>query len=258
MRYPGYMWAQVGDPSDVIAERGNSIAQGVAQQGIDWARVGRNTWLDTFGEIGVKRDTKHYDWNNENRLSVGAKLRYFGLNQSVVSVGARYDFANRVRSDTQKRGPTYFANWYSYWHPPVDARWNIHGFRPLGFPGTAWGQLRFPASHFGQEAHDALLEGAIEQGVDLFHLSPRSALNAFVLVDYTFDSKGLDWDNNIQYGPGVKIRLFVDKGTLLEIGGMERWEYRPNSSRTKHDLVLFLNWSATWNLGELLRHGLPR
>ena len=253
-RYPGYMWSQVREPSDVYDEDGNSIVEGAIQQGVDWLRLGSDTWLNTFAEVGLKRDSDDLNWNNENKLSVGVKLRYFGLKRTLVSVGAKYDLVNRTKSNETREGFTYFADWFSYWDLSDLASSGSGGSSlPLGFPGTAWGQLRYPASQFDEETSDTLIEGAIEQGVDWFRFSDNSFFNTFIEVDYTFDSKDLEWNNKIKWAPGAKVRAFVAKNALLEIGAMYRWQYRTKPNHTKSDPVVFLNWSTSWDFGEFAR-----
>jgi hypothetical protein len=252
-RYPGFMWTQVRNPSDVFDEEDNSIAEGAIQQGVDWVRLGSDTWLNTFAEIGLKRDTDELNWNNENKLSVGAKLRYFGINRTLISVGSKYDLVKRTKSNKQEDGFTYFVNLHSYWDLGDLAGSSAERSLPLGYPGTTWGQLRYPASQFDGETSDTLVEGAVEQGIDWVRLSEGSVLNTFVLVDYTFDSKELEWNNKIKFAPGVKFKVFVAKNALLELGAMYRWHHRTESNRTKGDPVLFLSWSTSWDFGEFAR-----
>jgi hypothetical protein len=253
MRYPGFMWGQIRYPSDVFDEDDNSIAEGAIQQGVDLVRLGSDTWLNTFAEIGLKRDSDELDWNNENKLSVGAKLRYFGINRTLVSVGAKYDLVNRTKSNRHEDGFTYFVNMHSYWDLADLAGSSTERSLPLGFPGTTWGQLRYPASQFDEETSDTLIEGAIEQGIDWVRPSENSFLNTFVLLDYTFDSKGLEWNNKIKFAPGVKFKVFVAKNALLQIGAMYRWHHRTQSNRTRSDPVFFLNWSTSWDFGDFAR-----
>jgi len=261
LRYPGYMWSQVREPSDVYDEDGNSIVEGAIQQGVDWLRLGNNTWLNTFAEVGLKRDSDDLNWNNENKLSVGGKLRYFGLKRTLVSVGAKYDLVNRTKSNETREGLTYFADWFSYWDlSDLAGSGAGKSFLPLGFPGTTWGQLRYPASQFGEETSDTLIEGSLEQGIDWVRISANSFFNTFVEVDYTFDSKDLEWYNKIKWAPGAKVKAFVARNALLEVGAMYRWQYRTKPNQTKSDPVVFLNWSTSWDFGEFARKsfGNPR
>lgn len=258
LRYPGFMWSQLRQPSDVFDEDGNSIIEGAIQQGIDWVRLGDDIWLNTFAEIGLKRDSDDLDWNNENKLSAGTKLRYFGISRTLISVGAKYDLVNRTKSNEDEDGVTYFLDWHSYWDVADLAGVITERSLPLGFPGTTWGQLRYPASHFEEETSDTLIEGAIQQGIDWVRLSENSVLNTFVLVDYTFDSKDLEWNNKIKFAPGAKFKAFVAKNALLEIGAMHRWHHRTKSNRTKSGSVFFLNWSTSWDFGEFARKSFGR
>ncbi len=258
LRYPGYMWAQIRNPSDVFDEDGNTIAEGAIQQGVDWARLGSDTWLNTFAEIGLKRDSDDLDWNNENKLSLGGKLRYFGINRTLIAAGAKYDLVDRTKPNKNEDGVTYFLEWHSYWDLGELVGTGGERSLPLGFPGTTWGQLRYPASHFGEETSDTLIEGAIEQGIDWVRLSEKSVLNTFVLFDYTFDSKDLEWNNKVKVAPGAKLKAFVAKNALLEIGAMYRWHHRTKSNQTKSETVVFLNWSTSWDFGEFARKSFGR
>jgi hypothetical protein len=248
------MRSQVREPSDVYAKDGDRIVEGAIQQGVDWLRLGRNTWLNTFAEVGLKRDSDNLDWNNENRVSVGVKLRYFGVKRTLVSVGAKYDVMNRTKSNETRQGFTYFADWFSYWDlSDLGGSGSGGSSLPLGFPGTAWGQLRYPASQFGEETSDTIIDGAIEQGIDWFRFSENSFFNTFVEMGYTFDSKDLEWNNKIEWAPGAKVKAFVAKNGLLQVGAMYRWQYRTKPNQTKSEPVVFLNWSTSWDFGEFAR-----
>lgn len=127
----------------------------------------------------------------------------------------------------------------------------------LRYPGYMWSQVRQPSDVFDEDGN-SIVEGAIEQGIDWVRISENSVFNTFVLVDYTFDSNDLEWNNKIKFAPGAKFKAFVAKNALLEIGAMHRWHHRTKSNRTKSDPVFFLSWSTSWDFGEFARKSFGR
>ena len=254
MRYPGSMWAQIRNPSDVFDEPNNEIIEGAIEQGVDWAQPGENLWLNSFMTIELKRDQDKLNWNQENKLSIGTQLRYTGIDRTLVALGAKHDRVKRIRSGDNKEGMTYFLNWHSYWDLAEIFGGSEAASSRLPLPGTTWGQLRYPAARFDEEKNSTLVEGSIQQGIDWYRPSENTRLNTFAQADYTFDSKRIDWNNKMNFGAGAKLKVFVGKGALLEIGAMYRRQHRFVSNRSNGDRVLFLNWSSSWDLGGFARN----
>ena len=76
----------------------------------------------------------------------------------------------------------------------------------LPAPGSSWGELRFPGTEQPQEEDNLLLEGVIEQGLDLLRLSEQRKLRLFGKLDYTFGTEQLDHNRKLKLGAGVKLR----------------------------------------------------
>jgi len=119
---------------------------------------------------------------------------------------------------------------------------------PLGFPGSTWGQVRYPSSQEIEEKDNVILEGALEQGVDWFRMTNWSIFNSFFRFEYKFDKENFDFNNKLQPEVGVKAKFPLANWGLIEAGGKYVVDYRFETNRTEQGIVFFLNWAASWNL----------
>jgi len=119
---------------------------------------------------------------------------------------------------------------------------------PLGFPGSTWGQVRYPSSQEIEEKDNVIVEGAIEQGVDWFRMTKWSIFNSFFRFEYKFDKEGFDFNNKLQPEVGLKAKFFLANWGLIEAGGKYVLDHRTETNRTEEGIVFFLNWAASWNL----------
>lgn len=119
---------------------------------------------------------------------------------------------------------------------------------PLGFPGSTWGQVRFPSSQEIEEDDNIIFEGAIEQGVDWFRITDWSIFNSFFRFEYKFDKEKFDFNNKLQPEVGVKAKFLLADWGLIEAGGKYVVDHRFETDRTEDGIVLFVNWAASWNL----------
>ncbi len=248
--YPGFMWSQARTPSDLIDERSNDIIEGAIEQGVDWAKIGDDLRLNAFVRLKRTWDEEAHDWNRKYGYSLGGKIRYTGLARTLVSAGAGYDVEKRTESNEARSGATAFLRWGSYWDLAQLTGGSAATIGAVDVPGTTWGELRYPASHFGEETTATIVDGAVEQGVDWHRFHDDLTLNTFARIAYTFDSKDLDWNNKLKMGPGAKFKLAVGKEGLLELGLQYQWHHRLKTNRTRSGTVFFLNWSLAWDFGE--------
>lgn len=119
---------------------------------------------------------------------------------------------------------------------------------PLGFPGSTWGTLRFPSSQDVQEKDNLILEGAIEQGIDWFELGEWSVVNTFMQVSYAVDQEKFDYNNEIEFEVGLKLKILSLDWMCLEFGGKYILDYRWETDRHTKGTEVFLNWGASWDL----------
>jgi hypothetical protein len=119
---------------------------------------------------------------------------------------------------------------------------------PLGYPGSTWGSLRYPNAAPEEERENLLAEGALEQGVDWAEVGPRMFLNTFASLRYSVDSEKLDFNNKLEPGVGVKLRLLLGDWAQAEVGVKYVVEYRFESDRRGDTAIIFLNWGGWWDL----------
>jgi len=101
---------------------------------------------------------------------------------------------------------------------------------PLAYPGTAWGTVTYPSSVIGHspESNDLVYQGQITQGADLAVVNGWT-VDTFGRLNYTIDTKGVDWNNKVQPSVGVKITRPVKIGGatgVLDLGVEAVYERR--------------------------------
>lgn len=122
------------------------------------------------------------------------------------------------------------------------------GAPPLGMQGFTWGEIRYPSSEEPREKQDLVLEGAIDQGIDLFSLGENTRLNAFGRLDYKLDSESLDYNNKLKLGAGVKLRHYLSDSVVVDLGARYEWERRMETNRTLDGVSFNLSWFGSWLL----------
>jgi hypothetical protein len=92
---------------------------------------------------------------------------------------------------------------------------------PLAYPGTAYATVSSPSTNDKEspEAGNWTFVGRVTQGVDweTFGKDDKWTLNTYVTLGLNFDLKGLDYNNRITPGVGVKVSRPVKNG-IVEIG----------------------------------------
>ena len=118
----------------------------------------------------------------------------------------------------------------------------------LPMPGSTWGEIRFPGSAQTEDSENLILEGAAEQGVDIFSLSTNSMLNIFGKVDYSWDTQELDWNRKLRLGAGVKLRHYISDTAVIAAGVKYEVDRRFVDDRTTDGFLFFSNWFGSWLL----------
>lgn len=118
----------------------------------------------------------------------------------------------------------------------------------LPTPGFTWGEIRFPASAQPEDRDNAVLEGAVEQGVDFQRLSEKTHLNLFGKLDYTLDTQRFDYNNKLKLGAGVKLVRRLSSSSSLGIGAKYEVDRRFVMDRALGGHQLFMNWYGSWRL----------
>lgn len=128
--------------------------------------------------------------------------------------------------------------------PVVASALNVPSFST---PGSMWGDVRFPASEQEEDKDNLILEGAIEQGIDLFMLSENTPFTAFVSLNYTFDSEKFDYNNKTKSGFGFKIRHFINDNIVVDVGAKYELDHRFESGDNLDGFQGFVNWFGSWS-----------
>jgi hypothetical protein len=118
----------------------------------------------------------------------------------------------------------------------------------LNFPGSFFGEVRYPNSPVQEERDNFAAEGSIEQGIDWARIGSRLTLNTFGELRYTLDTAGLDYNNRVIPGIGIKLKARVGTG-IIQFGVKGVEEYRFKSDRSAAIVLGFANWWFGWNLG---------
>lgn len=118
----------------------------------------------------------------------------------------------------------------------------------LRFPGSFGGESRYPNSPAPEERENYAIEGSLEQGVDWGSTRSRLTLNTFGEVRYSVDTAGLDYNNRLIPGIGVKLKKDFGAG-VIQFGVKGVNEYRFESHRSNRIVLGFVNWWFGWNLG---------
>jgi hypothetical protein len=125
---------------------------------------------------------------------------------------------------------------------------SVKAEKSLGTPGSTWGEIRFPGSAQPEDKDNLILEGAVEQGVDIFRLSKDSAFNVFGKLDYTVDKEGFDWNRKLKLGAGLKLRHYISDTVVIAVGAKYEIDRRFVDERTLEGFQLFSNWFGSWQL----------
>jgi len=123
----------------------------------------------------------------------------------------------------------------------------------MATPGSMWGDVRFPSSEQREDRDNLILEGAIEQGVDLFEIAEKTPVTAFVSLNYTLDSEKFDYNNKTKFGFGFKIRHFLTDSIVIDMGAKYELDHRLESNDDRDGFQGFTNWFGSWS-PELLQY----
>ena len=101
---------------------------------------------------------------------------------------------------------------------------------PIAYPGSAWGVLSNPSSviKHNAESNDWIYSGKITQGAD-WAVVKGWTFDTYASVNYTVDSKGIDWNNKIDPALGVKFYRPLKIGAadgVVDIGAQVMYERR--------------------------------
>jgi hypothetical protein len=120
------------------------------------------------------------------------------------------------------------------------------GAQPIGYPGSTWSVLMFPASATGAEKNNVLLQGKVEQGIDWVRFADVWKLNTYASVSYSADTVGLNYNNKVVPALGAKVTRAFDHGTLdlgVQVFQERRWKDQVSSTGVQAYASYWFGWN---------------
>ena len=244
----GSTWGEMRFPAaPQTEERNNLLLEGAVEHGVDFHRFSNDAVIDAFGKVNYSVDTESLDWNRKLKLGTGVRLRQGISSSGVLAVGVKYEIDKRFVEETTLHGFQLFSEWSGSWQLTDGQAIPVQADYLVSFPGTTWGEVRYPASQEPAEEEDVILEGAIEQAVALGSWEEPGLFNIYASLDYTVDSEGLAWNNSLTCAAGVRLKMPAGTGWLVQLGVEAARERRWISDQTDDVLFVYLNWSSQWH-----------
>jgi hypothetical protein len=235
MSFTGQAWTSNGVYSPL--EPGNVLFQTYAEQTASVFSTWHNSvTVVPYVATSMTFDTKGYSWNNKIQPSMGIRVSKI-FPHGVISAGTAYMYEDRFQASKafKASGRTdYVSCWFG---------WQTVSNDKNRFPGSTWAVI----GHISPVERGNLIEQQyITQGYVLHRFS-RASIVPYSELTLGHDSQGLDWENKVVSGGGVKVavpmgNIYADLGT----GVMQ--EHRFNSGVSATGLRVFLNVSYTWHL----------
>lgn len=125
---------------------------------------------------------------------------------------------------------------------------NAYGEHQLDTHGFTWGEIRYPSSLDKLENDNLIIEGAFDQNLVTYKLTPKTNINYFLQLGYTADSNSLDYNNKISVSPGIKLSHALSSNALLSVGVMYQYEYRRVEHTDNSSPIYFIDWWGGWSL----------
>ena len=114
-------------------------------------------------------------------------------------------------------------------------------------PGSTSNNIRFPSSAQPAESENLLINGTIEQGVDIFSITSKTAINLFGRMDYRVDTEELDFNRKILLGVGLKLRHYFSDSFVMSIGAKYENDKRFVVERSSDGTLMFGTWFGSWD-----------
>ncbi len=125
---------------------------------------------------------------------------------------------------------------------------NAYAEHKVDTHGSTWGEFRYPSSLDKLENDNYLIEGAFDQNLVTYKLTPNTNINYFLKLGYTADSNNIDYNNKISISPGIKLSHAISDHASLAVGVMYKYEYRRVEHTDYTSPTYFIDWSGGWSL----------
>jgi hypothetical protein len=118
----------------------------------------------------------------------------------------------------------------------------------LRAPGFTWGEIRYPSSEQALERDDLVLEGAVDQGLDVLELSEKDRLNIFARLRYKADTEELDFNNKVVLAGGARLLHQLSDSAVIGAGVLYEFDRRFRSNRNLDGVTAYVDGYGSWQL----------
>jgi hypothetical protein len=120
--------------------------------------------------------------------------------------------------------------------------------RDMPMDGFTWGEIAFPASAQREDKNNIILDGSVEQDLQLVKVTDQYKLSLLGKLDYSLDANRYDYNNFLKPGAGIKLTGRLGDSTRFAIGTRYEVERRLVSDHTFSGIQWFSNWHSSWHL----------
>lgn len=234
LAFPGSFWISAGEVGP--AEPGNTVGQAFFEQGISVFRSG--PWFVTpFFNASLLADSRGYEWNDRNPVSVGVKLQR--RTPGGVIYGGGGIMIERNPATGQRRHASLFSGYWTGWH--LDGRSHV-GATPFGLPGS----LNLVSGLLtGRDPDNWVSYASVQQGVRVYRHFGIAAV-PYASLQASIDTKDRPWNNRASADVGFKAVRAIG-GASIEAGVAQRIQRQFQSGQQTSEPVTFVNLWVGWN-----------
>ena len=227
-----------------VEERYTSVGEAVLFQALKIGPSRSDPRLIGFLRLDGKTDDEGLDFNNRHRAALGVGLEFPLGDWGAVAGGLRHEWEWRRLSGGSFEGWMAFLSWAGGFHRPLEIDWGPSSFTPA-LRASTWGEARAPNAHIGEERTNAMVEGAVELGLDVAEPVPDLALNLFSELEYEADTRKLDFNNSIRPAAGAKLVFEGPRGSF-QIGAKAVAEFQFIADEVLTYGTLFTAGTVRW------------
>jgi len=234
LAFPGSFWISAGEAGP--AEPGNTVGHASFEQGITVFRHG--PWFVTpFVNASLVADSRGYEWNDRNPVSVGVKLQR--RTPGGVIYGGGGIMIERNPATGHRRHASLFSGYWTGWQ--LDTSSHV-GATPFGLPGS----LNFASGLMnGREPDNWVSWAMVQQGVRVYRHYGIAAV-PYTSLQASIDTKDRPWNNRATADLGFKAVRAIG-GAAIEAGVAQRTQRQFQSGQQTSEPVMFVNLWVGWN-----------
>ena len=234
LAFPGSFWISAGEVGP--AEPGNTVGQAFFEQGITVFKKG--PWFVTpFFNASLVTDSRGYEWNDRNPVSVGVKLQRRTPGGVIWAGGGM--MIEQDPATGERQHPAVFSGFWTGWQRDT----NSHlGATRVALPGSlnvASGLLN------GREPDNWVSLATVQQGVRVYRFYGIAAV-PYASLQGSIDTKDYSWNNRATADVGFKAVRALG-GAVVEAGVAQRMQREFKSGNQSTEPVMFVNLWVGWN-----------